>query len=313
MSTIHILCAANDAYGAYCGLMLTSLLQNNRRHVVHIYILSSDMGQSNRLRFDTLAQQYHQHIAILPIDSSDYSMLPIGSRFSNISVEAYFRLKAPSLLPQCDRVLYLDCDMVVCGDLEALWNTDLSNYAMAAVPDTTLMLHKCFPRLGYPMQDGYFNSGMCLFNLDYMRQMDFENRVRDFMQHHVDKILFHDQDILNVVCRGHIKAVSPRWNLLECFLRKNPPIVEWQKEELLQCRFNPIIIHYASLRKPWFKECVNPYKHIFWSYVEQSPWSDLKPRYKYNGWKRFYKHHLKQFFKSLVAPFGGGRYIRVPF
>ena len=84
--------------------------------------------------------------------------------------------------------------------------------------------------------------------------------------------------------------------MLESFLEKTPPIVPWQRKELEEWRKKPCIIHYASLRKPWFKECLHPYKDEFWHYAAISPWNELKPVFKYHGFKRFTKYYLKRLF-----------------
>ena len=295
-NTITIVCASSDSYAPYCGVMLTSLLSNNRNHRIECFILSGDMGKDNRQRFSQLAEEFSQKITVLDIDKEIFSKLPIGERFSNISYEAYFRLLMPSLLSDRDRALYLDCDMVVKDDLSELWNTDLEGYAIAAVQDTLRMRKKCLSRLGFDANDGYFNSGMGLYNLQFLRQFEFEKKVWDFVDRQYHLIVYHDQDIINCVCHGLIREVSPKWNMLESFLENNPPIVPWQREELEKWHKKPCIIHYASLRKPWFKECIHPYKDEFWRYVAISPWNELKPTFKYHGFKRFTKYYLKRLF-----------------
>ena len=295
-NTITIVCASSDSYAPYCGVMLTSLLSNNRNHRIECFILSGDMGKDNRQRFSQLAEEFSQKITVLDIDKEIFSKLPIGERFSNISYEAYFRLLMPSLLSDRDRALYLDCDMVVKDDLSELWNTDLEGYAIAAVQDTLRMRKKCLSRLGFDANDGYFNSGMGLYNLQFLRQFEFEKKVWDFVDRQYHLIVYHDQDIINCVCHGLIREVSPKWNMLESFLENNPPIVPWQREELEKWHKKPCIIHYASLRKPWFKECIHPYKDEFWRYVAISPWNELRPTFKYHGFKRFTKYYLKRLF-----------------
>ena len=293
---ITIVCASSDSYAPYCGVMLTSLFCNNLTHQIECFILSGDMGNDYRQRLSLLAEQFGQKITVLDINKELFKKLPIGERFTNISYEAYFRLLMPSLLSDRDRALYLDCDMIIKTDLAELWNTNLEGYALAAVQDTLRMRKKCISRLGFGTNDGYFNSGMGLYNLQFLRQFEFEKKVWDFVDKQYHLILYHDQDIINCVCKGLIHEVSPKWNMLESFLEKTPPIVPWQREELEEWRKKPCIIHYASLRKPWFKECLHPYKDEFWHYAAISPWNELKPVFKYHGFKRFTKYYLKRLF-----------------
>lgn len=282
-SPLNIVCAASNSYAAYCGIMLTSLFSNNTAHAIEVYVLSGDMSEENRTKFSQLATQFSQHITIIDIDKSQFSHLPIGERFSNISYEAYFRLLLPSLLPDCEKALYLDCDMIITTDVDELWNIDLHDMAMAAVADTPRMQQKSLARLGFAPTDTYFNSGMGLYNLKFLRDFHFEDKVRTFVDNHYDLIVYHDQDILNCVCHGMIREVAVEWNTVESVLEKHPQI-------------HPFIIHYASLRKPWYKECLHPLQHEFWRYAALSPWHDLKPVFKYHGLKRFTKYYLKRLF-----------------
>ena len=65
-----------------------------------------------------------------------------------------------------DKVLYLDVDMIVRHSLDSLWDTDINDYAIAAVPDMDEQSHIESNRLPYPMETGYFNAGMLLINVD---------------------------------------------------------------------------------------------------------------------------------------------------
>ena len=300
-SRIVIVCACNDKYAPYCGVMLTSVFHNNQRHKIEVYILSSDIGIKNREKFTHLAYTYKQTIEIKSINVQHFQHLPLGEKFTNISYETYFRLIMPSLLNNTKKVLYLDCDIIVRKDLSELWDTDMEGYAIAGIQDTTRMQKKCFPRLGYDAKEGYYNAGVGLYNLEFLRKFNFEKKVASFVQTYSEKIIYHDQDILNYVCHGLIREISPKWNLLESFMEKEPPVVSWQRNELLRWRNNPYIIHYASIRKPWHIECLHPYKHEFWRYVYISPWADLQPTYKYSGLKRWTKYYLKLPFKLLTS------------
>ena len=282
MVDMNIICASDDKYAPYCGAMITSLLENNKNHSVTVYVLSSDMGELNRTKFEQLSSYYHQKINIVWVDSSEYSQLPLGN-FSNITKEAYFRLSIPSLLKGVDKVLYLDCDMIVRHDLGELYETNLYNIAICGIQDCQSMIKNGPQRLGYDDSYSYFNSGMGLWNLDYMRSFDFEGKMKTFIQNESAKILYHDQDILNAVCYGRYKETSVRWNMLSCFLMQKPDISENRLADLNRWIENPGIIHYSAKYKPWNKECKHPYKAEFWKYVGLSPWADLKEERRFKG------------------------------
>ncbi|WP_330847969.1 glycosyltransferase family 8 protein, partial [Streptococcus suis] len=93
-----------------------------------------------------------------------------------ISLETYFRILLPSQLPELDRILYLDCDILVKGSLNPLWESDLTHHYLAGVNELD-MLHDNSDyrqKIGFTPQDIYVNAGVLLFNLELMRQDKIE-------------------------------------------------------------------------------------------------------------------------------------------
>lgn len=306
-SKIIVVCSCDDNYAPYCGTMITSLFHNNSKNDIEVNILSEYISLKNQNKFEILANQYKQKINIVPVDKNKYAALPIGGKFVNISTEAYFRLNMPSAFTQYDKVLYLDCDMIVRHDLSELWNIDLTGYAIAAVKDCICMQHYNINRLGYEPKHAYYNSGMGVYNLAFLREFEFENKVEVFIKKHFNKIIYHDQDIINAICHGYIKDVSVRWNMLDVFLMKDSHIVAENKDDLEHWIENPGIIHYSAKYKPWNIEGFHQYKKEFWKYVKMSPWTDLKPSRKFKGKERFIIT-AKLFVKRLLAMMGNKKY-----
>ncbi len=280
---IIVVCAADNKYAPYCGAMITSLFHNNNNNEVEVNIISSYFDEDNLKKFRLLELQFNQKINIVEIDKSYYTSLPIGKKFTNISVEAYFRLSATSLFKDYDKVLYLDCDMIVNEDLLPLWNIDINNYAFAGIEDSLSSINYNLKRLGYCNENSYYNSGMGLYNLKFLREFDFERKVNDMIKNHYDLIVYHDQDIINYVCHGFFKNVSIRWNLLDCFLMEKPDISLDRLDDFERWIQNPGIIHFSAKYKPWNTEGFHPYSDVFWKYVKMSPWSDLIPVPRFKG------------------------------
>ena len=93
----------------------------------------------------------------------------------------YFRLFIPNLYPQYDKAIYLDSDIVVLGDIAKLYNEDIGDNLVAAVPDNVIQTNKVFQDyvervVGIATYKNYFNAGMLLMNLDEMRKFDFQNK-----------------------------------------------------------------------------------------------------------------------------------------
>jgi len=307
MAKITVVCSSNDIYAPYCGAMLTSLFHNNQNHQIDVFILSADMSDKNKKKMEVLCNIYNQKVEIVKIDSCKFEVLPIGN-FPNITKETYFRLEIPNLLENRNKCLYLDCDMIVRQNIEQLWNTNLNGYAIAAIKDCKSMVKKGTSRLCYSENESYYNAGMSLYNLKFLRDFRFEHKTKEFLNKHIERILFHDQDIVNAVCHGKFKEVSVRWNMLTPFLYESPDILDGNLEDLENWIENPGIIHYSAIYKPWHKEGFHPYENEFWKYLRMSPWNDLQPTRKFKGRTALF-YWVKLKVKFLLGALGMKKYV----
>ena len=171
--TINILCATDDYFAPYCGIMLTSVFENNQKHKCCVYIfISQPLKKKNTKRFVKLGDKYGQTISFIQVDISSYNYDQLIHEGDRVSVATFYRLYAGELLPQSvNRVLYLDGDIIVTGDLSQLWGIDMTGRAVAAVDDA-VFANKRPKELHYPEEAGYFNAGVLLMNLDYWRKND---------------------------------------------------------------------------------------------------------------------------------------------
>lgn len=116
----HVVCSTDNCYAPYCGTMLCSLLTNNI-YEFHIHVLYDDLSDENRLKLSTLVTSKHQSKCffynLCGFDLHENQVE--GCR--NLSKSAYYRLLLVSILPtDIEKVLYLDCDIIVCGDISYL-------------------------------------------------------------------------------------------------------------------------------------------------------------------------------------------------
>lgn len=132
------------------------------------------------------------------------------------SEAASFRLLLPELLPGYEKILYLDCDIVVRQDMGVLFRkTDLKENYLAAVYEAPIEGQADRIRALGCIPGQYFNSGMLLMNLKQMREEKVSARLlkaceKDYME-------FPDQDALNQVCQGHVLPISPVYNGIRTF------------------------------------------------------------------------------------------------
>lgn len=282
MDKMIIACSCDNGYAVHCGTMLTSVLENNKNHEIEIYILTDFIDEENRRKFDALSEQYCQEIHIVDIDMNLFKDLPYMGDADNNSLAAYYRLLIPQVVPDSvEKILYLDCDIIVRDNFYELWSIDLDGFAFAAAEDAFIQIDEFTKRLCYPLSDSYYNSGVLLYNLTYLREMQFGTRIEYYCQNFSERIVLYDQDIINAIYHGKIKRIPVKWNVMDSFLFREPWINPAYKEELENALVKPYIIHYTGALKPWFKECHNPYKEEYWSYRVLSPWKEGKAVYKH--------------------------------
>lgn len=308
MDKIILACACNDAYSPYCGTMITSVFCNNRKESIEVNVLTSDIGEENKKKFEELASKYNQVINVVYVNPDLFKEAPLKLGNASLTKEAYFRLLLPEILPDTKKVIYLDCDLIVRADLNELWETNVEGCAFACVKDRKDNIKERVKALGYNQQDSYYNSGVTLMNLEFLRESGFSEKAFSFISSKRHLMKYLDQCVVNAICHGYIKELSVKWNMMVPFFMKRPPVVEEQRENLEKYISNPYIIHYTTEYKPWFKECNHPFKSEYWKYQTLSPWHN-HPIQEFHGFKKLSHHYVKTTIKYILGKLGDKRYV----
>ena len=280
MDTIYICCATDANYAPYCGVMLTSVFKNNIESHVKVYILlDSPLPQKEQHRFARLAEKYNNEIIYLLVDKSFLERFPIKGQ-NYWSIATYYRLYIEKLLPRTVKlILYLDCDIIVDGALDYLWQIDMTNKAIGCVPDIFDYSGHFQKGLNIPIEATYFNAGVLLINLDFWREHSIGQQCLNYLDNHYDIIEANDQDVLNAVLWDKKMKLPMSYNFQIQFLKKEFYFgsVNYQ-QEIDETRAHPIVIHYAAPNKPWHILYYKmPYKQLWYKYKWASQWWFLVP------------------------------------
>jgi len=276
--TINIFSVADDNFAPYCGIMLTSVFENNKNHSFNVFILVNQLFKKNNAdKYHKLERKYGHKIEFVIVDDSVFKK-HINQEGSRWVIATYYKLLVGSLPDTIHKVLYLDGDIIVTGDLSELWNTDIDYFALAAIPD--VRLNDGPKRFRYPVEAGYFNGGVYLINLDYWRKNNMGQRCLSFLEENSDKIELEDQDIMNAFFWDKKIFLPLTYNYQILYLTNtifNSQTPERQKE-ILETYNSPCIIHYGYCVKPW---CVNytrmPFYKEWKKYKKKSPWFYMLP------------------------------------
>ena len=174
------------------------------------------------------------------------------------------------------KVLYLDADIVVMGNIENIFNIEISNQILAAVLNPGFARHA---NLGMDADAKYFNAGIFLANLDLWRSLDIYQKCLSYMQSNLQNIELADQDVLNAVVNGKWTAMPPRYNQQTIFfepdfLKKYTGI---SPPELDLTLHSPVIVHFTGSSKPWQFMCRHPFKAQYWKFLLKTPFFPYVP------------------------------------
>jgi len=270
---IRVLFCCNPAFYQHLAVALVSMVENNPyvQFDVHLITSSRDERLEGKLRGSfTAYRNVVLTIHCLPLESCAHFFVS-----SHITLESYLRIFAADVLgKEIGKVLYLDCDLVVVGDLWDLWATDIDAYALAAAPD----LYGGFRReaLGVPSNRRYVNAGVLLLNLDRWRRDRLSERLIAFIEAHPGTLTFHDQDAINAVLHDSILLLDRRWNVQTQMYRLRRHVFPDAYAAIREACRHPAIVHYAGPEKPWRFRVSVARRRLYFRYLKKTEWRDTR-------------------------------------
>ncbi len=260
---IPIFFSTDDNYIPYLDVAIASLIANaSKDYTYRIIVLNTGLCSEN------IAKVKKNEQARFIIDFIDISkhLENIKAHFKNVyhfSIVTYYRLFIASLFPQYDKIVYLDCDLVVLGDISKLYNTELGDNILGVVSDQYVCNTKEFRAYAEKAigvnPDTYFNAGVLLISLEQFRKNNIERKFINLITEHNFDLLDPDQAYLNYLCFGKTHILPNGWN-------KEPSEIT--------CEGDKNIVHYALYKKPWQYDDVIDGEY-FWEYAKKSPFHKL--------------------------------------
>lgn len=236
MKKMNIAFCFNSAYTDKIAVTMVSILKNNPNTEIDFYLFSSDLTEKDIAKLDKLHIQYKEfNLHLINVDKELFKDLKLNIPY--ISVETYYRYLIADLLPNVDKILYLDGDLIVNKDISSFYHTDLGDCYFAGVTD--LWVEKTNHKKDLGLQK-YVNAGVLLMNLAKFRDDNLSQQLIAKTALLWDKIKYQDQDILNIVCQDKILLVEDIYNFT----------MEHIKNDKSKAK-KAYIIHYTGQKKPW--------------------------------------------------------------
>lgn len=270
-------------YARHGAVLITSILENTRNPVtVHIFhneeigLKNIDQYQKNREYYAKIANKYSAEIQYHTITLPDWVNSDKRERFKTLTPGALFRLYIPDVLSHLDRVIYLDCDIVVTTDLGKIWSHPIDNKAIAACRDSASAAY-VFKRFGdtYTQlgikEENYFNSGFLIMNLTKIRELNcLPDKGLEFLYEHTDDVECLDQDALNYLFKDDVFYLDAKYNIGARALKSYS--TEYQNQ-LAEQNYQDCILHYYGQTKPW-RVYLGKIDLPYWYYLSLTPWNE---------------------------------------
>ena len=283
-----IACASDNRYALPLAVMLRSLAANLAPSChVEVYAVDDGIDPAEKARvLASLTDRVTLHW-VQPAESG-LSGLPTWGR---MPVTTYQKLTLGEWLPaQVERVIWLDCDLLVLDDIMPLWESDLGEWHALAVPDWGVPLLSsrfgvaAYRDLGLAPDAGYFNAGVLLIDLARWRCDDVAGRAMSYLNTYRDQVFFWDQEALNA-------ALAGKWGKLDSSWNQNPTIrhlVPARKAAERNYAAGQLpgdirIAHFTGNLKPWNSCGSSPYHDLYFRYLDQTAWRGSRPSRTWKG------------------------------
>ena len=259
LPAIPVFFACDNNYFPYLTVTLKSMLANaSKEYSYKIYVITTNLDE----KYEAMLSEFETPTVEISTVHLKEDLRKITEKFhlrDYYSMETYYRFFIANLFPQYDKVLYLDCDIAVVGDIAELYNTEIGNNFVAAVPEEVMTEINEFGEYVEKALDvdryKYFNAGIMVMNLDAFRQENIEGKFIDLLTHFKFRVT-QDQDYLNVLCKNRVTLLDLGWN----------------KTAFKNDKFddaNLKIVHFKIHWKPWHYKNV-AYENLFWDYARQT-------------------------------------------
>jgi lipopolysaccharide biosynthesis glycosyltransferase len=250
---IQIAYALDDNFTEMTCVSMTSILVNTDR-TCHFHVVESRLSETCKRVLADIKKQYpHGAWSFHHVQANEiFNTLSLGIHFT---AESYYRLLLPELLPGLNKIIYLDGDTIIEKDISSLWDLDLEDKLVGAVPDQQDIIALNKSMLAMQENDLYFNAGVMVLNLEALRQTQFiKEAVRLipelFQNFSANRITWYaDQEILNYWLRDKVKLFPPKYNYQSRYIYNIThdyfTLTEWS-----EAISEPVIIHYSGAGKP---------------------------------------------------------------
>lgn len=273
----HISFCCDDNYLIPACIMLESLLKNNKGVHFIVHTFTDDLSEKSIEKFDSILRGGGCELVLHDLPENARDLISNAPTLAHISIATYYRLFLPFVIDNSIKtILYLDCDIMIRGSLEELFGSRNPDTLIIGVSDINEEDHA--NRIGV---DKYVNTGVLTMNLPGIRDMyTVDSMLKEIsnIMGQPKNIVLGDQDIINLLFKGHIEEVPIYYNfqllIHKAYCIKNPALMR-----------RIAIAHFITGDKPWNNDYLIIFAREYYSYLRKylTPWQRMawwlgKPR-----------------------------------
>lgn len=273
---IPIAMASDDNYVYPTAVAIASILENaNENTKIEIYLMHpGNFKEENKDKLRKLKEKYK---------NLNLEFINMEDRFKNANnkglvTSTYYRLSLPNLLPNLNKIIWLDGDILALDDLSDFYNLDMENLYYRGFLDHNKEELNILKDFGIE-DDHYICAGVMLINLEKLRQDNMEPKFEEFIAQNNEKLKQHDQTVINVLCYKNIGILPAKFGIfnylgdtegLKAYRDTLVAKDKYSLNELIEAFKKPTVVH--CVVKPWKDRSV-AFSDVWWEYAQKT---DLK-------------------------------------
>lgn len=304
---MNIAYTSSDGYSQYVGISMMSLFESNKNaENIDIFIIDMKISEENKANLQSIAEKYHRNITFVDgVERVNSFVQKYSLEGFHGGINSYCKIFPDAFLPSLDRVLFVDADTLVVGDIEPLYSMEMGQAIVAAVPDVGVYFFGHEDKEIANKNSVYFNTGILLYNMVMVEQVQLQKRIITAKASYNKPLKLADQSLLNLALndgegiRIHFKYNNYVHTVPANLFRDGytcDKSDQWFLDtvnEIVEARKNPVVIHFVrGCRlggRPWLKWNTSYYSSAYKHYWRKSPWKYVKRASNIKEMKRIRK------------------------
>lgn len=267
MKNLVLIINEKNSYGRHLGTTLLSVLKNSKEKW-NVFIVYENLSEETKVKINKIVKFYTSKVNYIEIDKKGLEKFRVGLG-THLSSIVFARLFIPEFLKNEEKAIYLDCDIVVLKPLEKLYEMDLNGKSIGVILDGKKDQKSSLQRLNLNLDRTYFNAGVMVMDLKKLRENGKFLKTIEYCLKPDRELQLNEQDALNIMFENDYMINDLTWN----YTHGNSEENTYEESEIG-------IVHFTGDMKPWDCRSYSPYKHLYWRYLNETPWKGFEEENK---------------------------------